>query len=304
MVAELYIVAESFANNANFSTNEIEDKTKALAQDFVYIRKYKEANKLYVHPDIYNINFLNGIVLSDLVYNWQVAKQHIDRDVFNALQKIVVESATTTYTSEEVIEILLLEHNEDCCHAVVAFNAISNIQPERQIVYNLQGWFEFRRHFLSIYPGDAAFFMEECRKYFPNIIFHENNWNTVGAILPNFSAKIIYHLVALHDRFSESLDGIRNRQQILDHFSINCKLDETASLQGNANANPFFTYEFHSLTGAARNVCCAPHLKLCSSGIPGDNTYYFHRIYFHEGLPDFEEGKLLVGHIGEHINFN
>lgn len=304
MVAELYIVAESFANNVNLPTPEIENKTKALAEDFVYIRKYKDTNKLYVHPDIYNVNYLNGIVLSDLVYNWQTAKLHIDRDVFNALQKIVIESATTTHTSQEVIEVLLPEHDENLCHGLVAFNQIQNVNPEFQIVYDTQSWLKFRRHFLSLYPKNAAFFMSECTKYFPDILFHANNWNTVGGILPEFSTKIVYHLSALNDKFRESQDGHRNRQQVLDHFSLNCHLDETASLEGEASRKPKFTYEFSNSSGGKRKICCEPHLKLCSSGNAGDNTYYFHRVYFHEGFPDFDDGRILVGHIGEHINFD
>lgn len=304
MIAELYIVAESFSNNVNITTPEIENKTKALAQDFIYIRRYKDTNKLFIHPDIYNVNFLNGVKLSDLIYNWQAAKNYIDRDVFNALQKIIIESATTPHTSQEVIEVLLTEHNENLCHGLIAFNQIQNIQPELQIVYNSQSWLKFRRHFLSLYPKDSNFFMNECTKYFPYILFHSNNWNTVGDILPNFSTKIVYHLSALNDRFRESEDVHRNRQQVLEHFSLNCNLDETASLEGDASRKPKFTYEFSNSNGERRKVCCEPHLKLCKSGNDGDNTYYFHRVYFHEGFQDFNEGRILVGHIGEHINFD
>jgi hypothetical protein len=304
MVAELYIVAESFANNANLATNEIENKAKALAEDFVYIRKYKETNKLYVHPDIYNVTFLQDIVLSDLIYNWQLAKQYIDRDVYNSLQKILIESETTTHTSQEVIEILLPEHNEQLCHGLVAFNEIQGIEPPLQIVYDRKGWLQFRRYFLSLYPINAAFFMVECTKYFPNILFHENNWQTVGDILPEFSAKVIYHLTALNDKLKQSQDGHRNRQQVLEHFSLNAHLDETASLEGEAKRKPKFTYEFLDSNGIKKMICCEPHLKLCSSGIAGDNTYYFHRIYFHEGFADFVDGQILVGHIGKHINFD
>lgn len=304
MIAELYIVAESFANNSDISTAEIENKTKKLAQDFIYIKRYKKTNKLYVHHDIFNVYYLNGILLSDLVYNWQDAKKHIDRDVFNALQKILIESENTPHTSKEVIEVLLPEHNEDICHGLIAFNQIQNVEPEFQIIYDNQSWHKFRRHFLSLYPKNADFFMTECVKYFPSILFHPNNWNTVGDILPDFTIKIVYHLTALNDKFRESEDGRRNRQQVLEHFTLNCQLDETASLEGDASRKPKFTYEFVDSSGSKRKICCEPHLKLCSSGIPGDNTYYFNRIYFHEGLPDFNGGRILVGHIGEHINFD
>jgi len=45
-------------------------------------------------------------------------------------------------------------------------------------------------------------------------------------------------------------------------------------------------------------------MKLCNSGIPGDNTYYQHRIHFHEGFENISDNKILIGHIGKHINFD
>ena len=51
MVAEFYIIAESFAQNPNSTVAEIEAKTKSLSEDFVYIRQYKSTNKLLVHPE-------------------------------------------------------------------------------------------------------------------------------------------------------------------------------------------------------------------------------------------------------------
>jgi hypothetical protein len=304
MLAELYIVAESFENNINFTTPEIENKIKSLAEDFQYIRKYHNTNKILVHPDVYNVYFLNGILLSDLLFYNEIGKVHLGRDVYNALQKIIIESEETNHTSKEVIEVLLPEHDQDLCHGLIAFNQINNVQPEFQIVYHLQGWFNFRRYFLGFYPKNANFFISECRKYFPNLLFHDNTITTIQGIINDFRKKVIYHLTALNDKFKESQDGIRNRQQVLNHFSVNCGLDERASLEGHAARKPFFTYEFINNEGIGQNVCCEPHLKLCRSDFPGDNTYYQNRIYFHEGFENIGNNKILVGHIGEHINFN
>jgi len=304
MVAELYLVAESFENNTNFSTPEIEKKVKSLADDFNLIRLYRDTNKLLVHPEIYNTFFLKGVLLSDILYNPIEARKHLERDIINALQKIIVESEVTTNSSQEVIEVLLTEHNEDICHGLIAFNHLQDIEPEFQIIYDSQGWYSFRRYFLGIYPKYAEFYIEECRKYFPNLEFHNNTINTIKSIIKTFPNKVIYHLAALNDKFKDSQDGIRNRQQVLDHFSGNCSLDEKASLEGHAERKPFFTFVFINDEGVKQNVCCEPHLKLCRSDAPGDNTYYQNRIYFHEGFENISKNKILIGHIGEHINFN
>jgi len=300
MIAEFYIVAESFANNADFTTSEIEAKTKSLANDFVYIRKYSDTNVIFVHPDIYNVNFLNGVLLSDLLFNPQVAKAHIDRDVYNALQKIIVESPTTDITSGEVIEVLLPEHNEDICHGLIAFNPVEGVQPEFQIVYHLNGWFSFRRYFLGLYPKNENFYIDECIKYFPCLFFHERNRSTIGAILYDCPRKIIYHLTALNDVF-KSIDTLnRNRTQVLEAFSITANLDETASLEGNAARHADFTFSFLNNQNLFENICCEPHLKLCYSDI--NNSYSNdRRIYFHEGKSNIQNGKILIGHIGRHL---
>src|SRR6478609_8810892 len=121
MVAEFYLIPDSFAVNKTISISEVEEKTKSLASDFVYIKKYKDSNKFLVHSDIYNVKFIEDTSLSDLLFNSQQAKQKLDRDVYNALQKIVVESATTDIPIQDVIEILLPEHTAELCHGLVGF---------------------------------------------------------------------------------------------------------------------------------------------------------------------------------------
>lgn len=301
MVAEFYIIAESFTQNAASSKEQIEIKIEALGSDFINIRKHKETNKLFINPEIYNISFINNVSISDLLYNDEISNENIDRDARNMLKKIVMETETNSITSKEVIEVLLPEHNEELCHGLIAFNSVDGVNPEFQIVYNEKGWLKFRRHYLGLYPKNEEFFILECRKYFPNIIFHNNTINSISSIFNNFPKKIIYHLEALNDRFKESEDGFRHRQQVLTHFSGNCNLDTTASLEGNADKKPLFTYEFVDSEGNNQSVCCEPHIKLCTSDTPGDNTYYQNRIYFHEGFENIEENKILIGHIGGHL---
>lgn len=303
MIAEFYLIPDSFAVNQTISISEVEERTKSLASDFVYIKKYKDTNKFFVHSDIYNVQFIQDTSLSDLLFNSQQAKKKLDRDVFNALQKIVVESATTDIPIPEVIEVLLPEHNPDLCHGLIGFNSVEGVNPEFQLIYNLSGWLDFRRHFLSIYPKNQAFFIDECIKYFPNIHFHERNKTTVGTILHNCSKKIIYHLKALNNDFKGAQQIGLNRSQVLAQFSITAALDETASLEGNASRKPDLTFKFQNSSSELEDVCCEPHLKLCYNDFyPGDSSYSTdRRIYFHEGKSNIANGKILIGHIGDHL---
>jgi len=304
MVAEFYIIPESFADNLILTACEIEERIKNLAQDFVLIKQYKDTNKIYVNQEIYSVIFINKVTISDLLFCPTIREKHIDRDVWLALQKIILESAETDLIIGEIIE-LLPKYNEEICYGLIAFNKIENIDSKYQIIYNINDWYFFRRQYLGIYPhpNDGEYFIEECRKYFPNLFFHERNKKTVTYILKDCSKKLVYHLEALNDKFMNSYNMGMDRTQTLKHFSLAAELDETASLEGDASRKTALTFAFINDKGLQENVCCEPHLKLCyNDDYPGDTSYSNdRRIYFHEGKQNIQQGKILIGHIGKHL---
>jgi hypothetical protein len=303
MTAEFYILPESFENTQLFSKDEIEEKIKALAQDFRLIKQYKDTNKIYVNPQIYSVVFIGEATILDLLYNPAISRKHIDRDVHLALQKIIGESAETDYTLEEIIEILLPNHNEEECYGLIAFNKMENIKSEYQIVYNINDWYAFRRYFLELYPQDGEYFIEECKKYFPCLFFHERNKGTVTHLLKDRPKKTVCHLAALNDKFRNSFRLGLDRTQTLKHFSSAAKLVIDASLEGTASHKKNFTFDFINDDGLLESVCCEPHLKLgYNDNYPVDTSFSNDkRIYFHEGKPNIQQGKILIGHMGKHL---
>jgi hypothetical protein len=303
MIAELFIVPESFENNNRFTLEEIEKKIKSLEQDFILIRKHGADNHISVHPDVYDVPFLNELTIGDLLYYPEVAKQHIDRDVYNALIAVIMKSAPATYSTQEIIEVLLPEHSEDTCYGLIAFDQVPGIDENVQIIYSVQGWYNFRRHFLGLYPKNASYFIDECKIYFSKLFFHERNYRTVGTLLHNCSKTIVFHLSALNDDFKSIVKGNLNRSQILRQFSVECGFPAIASLEGNAASKVKFTFSFTNHGGRSVDVCCEPHLKLVhNDNYPGDNSYSNgRRIYFHEGVADIHDAKILIGHIGNHL---
>jgi hypothetical protein len=303
MVAEFYVIPESFAFNAALSVPEIENKIRLLANDIIYIKKYRDSNKFLVHYDIYEVNFLNGITLSQILGNVSVAREYFSRDAYNALLKIIIESKKTTISVNEVVQVLLPQHDENICHGLIAFEPMPGIHPQFQLIYNLTTWFNFRRYFLGLYPKNPFFFFDECVKYFPKLYFHERVRETIGDILDNCPKKIVYHLAALNDQFRSSQQQNLNRTQVLQHFSNTANLDETATLEGDAKRKARLTFKFKNSAGNVEDVCCEPHLKICyNDNHPGDSSYSTNkRIYFHEGRPLIHGGNILIGHIGLHL---
>lgn len=307
MIAHFYLMAESFAGNNKYTNEEIEEKIMRLSEDVQLINQFSDSNKLYTnYTDLYPQQFYSEYTVEQFICNIpQLKEEGVDRDILNTFQKIIQKSTETTLKSSEVIDVLLEFNDKNDCHGLIAFNKVDGIDDSFQIIYGIDGWYKFRRYFLSEHPKNPKFFIEECVKYFPNLKIHSRNEGSIEILFPDFIKKIIYHLTALNDYFRDSQDGLRHRQQVLTHFSGNCNLDEEASLEGNPGRKQHFTFEFMQDRGddkgTLKPICCEPHLKLCTSDINGDNTYHQNRIYFHEGDANISNNKILIGHIGKHL---
>lgn len=302
MTAELYIVPESFRYKTGIKAEELEEKIKSLADDcFAHIKKHKDENRIYVHPDIYSVDIFSGISISDFLYNRQLTSKIFDRDVIKALRKIIDENKETSYTVETIVNDLLPNHDKNTCYGLICFNKIETIAQDYLIVYNLQNWFVFRRSFLGRYPGNPDYYIDECKKYFVNLFFHEKNKNTIKSIFADCPQKILHHLSALNDVLPEILKEEKQLQVVLQRLTAAASLDEEASLEGKKNEN--LKFSFGNDKGHFEDVYCEAHLKLCyNDNYPRDTSYSTNRrIYFHPGRDKIQGGKILIGHIGKHL---
>lgn len=194
------------------------------------------------------------------------------------------------------------KHHEAIIYGLLCLHCVSSVE-EKYLIYNRHNWFAFHRYFLGMYPISESHFYEESQKYFPQLFFHERVKDTLKTLekgLPGFSMTIVGHLGLLNDEFHKYYDRA-NRVESLKQFSSACGIEATP--QGDAKDKPKMTFEFVNDSKQRESVCCEPHLKLCHSDEKGDRHYYFNRIYFHEGKGNIAQGRILVGHIGKHIQF-
>jgi hypothetical protein len=303
MVADFYIIPESFKFNKDVPPHEIEEKIRSLMLDFIEIKKYRNENKIFVHADIYSVHLLENITIGEFLFEPQKAKIYLDRDASLALRKIIVESEQTDISIQEVKDILLPSHTKDKCYGFISFNQIEDIDPQYLIIYNLYGWYMFRRRFLALYPQNSDYYIDECKKYFPNLYFHARNKNEVKKILSECPRKIIEHLEALNDQFQGCRQDSINLNNTLSKFNAIAKLDEDATLEGNITHKKTMTFDFINDEGKLEIIYCEAHLKLCyNDNYPNDRSYSTdRRIYFHPGKANIENGKILIGHIGKHL---
>jgi hypothetical protein len=304
MTAELYIVPESFRYKTGVTVEELEEKIKSLADDcFGHIRKYNDENRIFVHHDVYSVDIFDGISIHEFLYDPQRTRGKFDRDVIKALRKIIAENNDTSKKMDFIVNDLLPNHNKDICYGLICFNKIETITQEYLIVYNLQNWFAFRRYFLGMYPGNSGYYMDECKKYFVKLFFHEGTKNTIKPIFANCSRKITHHLSALNDVLPKILKEEKQLPIVLKKLTAAAHLDEEASLEGNIVKKKKLTFSFRNDEGGFEDVYCEAHLKLCyNDNYPQDASYSTNRrIYFHPGRYNIQNGKILIGHIGKHL---
>jgi hypothetical protein len=303
MKAEFYLLNRSFSYQKGITLDDLEAKIKNLDYDYTYIRKYKETDKIYKHESIYSEPIFNDLTVEDLLY-YGKGKGLVDRDTLEALRRIIDVSENINITPEEVIDELLDSHSQDTVFGLLCLHSIEIGEGKgRYLVYSKNNWLDFHQYFLSMYPISNTHFYKEAIKYFPNLFFHNRIEQTISKILHDFAKAIVFHLKALNNDFRKYQTQPYSRIETLKAFSIGCKLYEEASNQGNSEDKPKMTFSFFNHEGQNENICCEPHLKLCKSDNSGDNTYYYHRIYFHEGKEHIAHCRILVGHIGEHIKF-
>lgn len=301
MEANFYIMAESFEHNSTYTLSELKDKTNEMAIDILRINKLAKNDKLFSNFScIYPTKFYKNITIEDILCRPKDLHNVFDRDFLNSFQKIFEKAKDTQITSNEVISTLLPWHDKNICHGLIVFHKIENVSNDIQLIYGVDCWFKFKRYFLAKYPDEKTF-LSECATFFPNLFFHNRIESYLSTILPNFSWSIIKHLSALNDVFFTYRNRkFRNESEKYQAFTTECNLDDNAASKDTINSKEQLTYNFINYKGDSVEVTCYPHLKLCKSDTPGDNKYYFNRIYFHEGIDSIQNKKILIGHIGNH----
>ncbi len=295
MIAKFYLFKDSFQYKEGITTDELEEKIKKFSADYEYIREYENDN-VFIQDSVYDAYIFPNITVVDLMYDIKY-KQNFDRDTLEFLRLIVEKSTDTDLSNEEIIN-LLPTHSQEEVFGVLCFQMIDNIE-QKYLVYDKNDWLSFHRYFLALYPIDNLFFISECEKYFPSLYFHSNNETSIKPILYGFSIEIVRHLSELNDKFKIIRNDYSHLPDALIAFSSDRNIE--TSLEGSMSRKSDLTFDFETEKGTLESIYCEPHTKINSNNNSGNNTYFQHRIYFHEGKNHIQGDKILVGHIGEHL---
>ncbi len=309
MKANLYISNSSLNYDGVSTSGQISQKLKDLhiaiqeIREDIYKHKIDE-DQISTYEGIYEIKIYEGLTFYDFLSNNfpQNCALEVSRDVRIALKRMIDKAKYSNLTETDVLQHIK-DNNLNSLNGLICLNSIQ-VQDDCKytMISSKDDWYYFHRSFLTHTYIDENYFYCEIINYFPQIYFHpriEASLKGIDGRFENFVKSIIYNLTQLNDKFK--LYPIQsNLRDTLKKFSIECSVH--ATLEGNIRRKNDFTFSFvDAKSSKIFQVCCEPHLKLDKNDLPGNAHFYFNRIYFHPGLPEVNDGKILVGHIGSHL---
>ena len=293
MKADLYLCSTTFSYNLSDSIDDLKKKLSDFHLMIEKIREYDYENTLY-------INFLDftsiiihddGKSINELISNYQYTVSKYGKDITTilyAMFKYYQQSNVSLNDMEQFLDI----HNKDFCNGIIVLNPLKGYENNRQVMSNISEWYNFRRFFLAKYPNDEHFFLEETKKYFPNLQIHESTKSLLKDVLKNHSHRIVEYLSILNDFLIKEFNQIKNKDinNFLPQFAKKYKIDD-ASLEGRKDE------KFIRIFSDGTKAYCEPHLKMNKDDSGNNNQHC--RIYFKK--PNKGESIVYVGYICQHL---
>lgn len=276
-------------NNESFETNgeDIKSIYKIIDQLEILKEKFDEVNdqkeKLKLEKDL--------ILKSNEIYEKRIYKElYLDEFIYATNQEI---NSNYTKTLRSLVDKLRTLTNEKI-HGEIGFfyktNSLIYNEHDLKLFYN--NYFKELNNAVDFYNG--------IKTHFPKLTFSEHVRDSlleIEAELPNFSIKIIKTLVYLNNEIKVKFETIKNLKATLKQLTSDLELH--ASEQGKSKIKLYFEFEDKE-SKIKKSICCDPHVKYNRGEVSTTDKEYY-RLYFHMGDKDIDNGNVLIGHIGKHI---
>lgn len=319
MIANLYLHKDAFLYNGTDSKEQVVEKLRAFANDMrAIVYDNNSENVFCVSYDILKCEVYAGVSFTEAV------STYLDGELSCIIYTMLANTSEEfSKPMEELEKMAVYQPSETEVNTIVFFNCQEREKDTKhyiqfdnyEIVYNQSSWISLRRQILGNHPGTPISFVQNCKKYFCSLAFHENCVESLKDDYYDYLAtsprKIVYYLSCLNDCFKIIKESHQftapDANSILKDFSGQYGLDESGSIERNPEKKTLLTFSF-SLSeneGEKKEMLCEPHLKISqpdSNSTADINYNTFHpRIYFHFGDPSVEKGNILVGSIGKHV---
>lgn len=293
MKADLYLCSTTFSYNLSDSIDDLKKKLSDFHLMIEKIREYNYENTLYLNSDDFAsiIIYKDGKSINELISNYALTVSKYGKDIITILCGLFKYCKQSDVSISEMKQYLDI-HNKDLSNGIIALNPLKEYENNLQVILNISGWYNFRRFFLAKYPNDEHFFIEETKKYFPNINIHEDTKSTLKKVLNSHTYQIVRYLSILNDFLIIEFNQIQNNDlnKFLPQFAKKHNIDD-ASLEGKKND------KFKCIFSDGTQAYCEPHLKMFKDDSGNNNQHC--RIYFKK--PNKGESIVYVGYICQHL---
>lgn len=336
MIANLYMHPDTFIYNKVDTEEIVSAKLAALVEDMTkVVYEYNDENKFKVPTSFPCVLVFQGQTIIDM------AEKCLSNDCKGVFYSMLSDTSEVydVLSLDELRVMCKYREDEEEVNSILVFNVPKeNLSEEEkassdkdakklhktivtdyitfdnyEVVYNKQTWLNLRRQILGNHPETPKRFISECKKYFPNLIFHENC--TTSLIDDEFNyletspRRIVYYLSCMSDNFQEFYKGYERKgepNKLLACFSGLYGLDESGSMQQRPEKKSELTFRFKDKRHIPYDILCEPHLKISQEDknckIKNIDHDKFHpRIYFAFPQSEIEHGRIPIGSIGKHI---
>lgn len=317
MLVNLYLHSDALKYNGTDSECDFKKKFTDLMSDLNTIRnQYGKDNVIKISSTLYDGSI--PLYCENNIYDIAASLDYEEKNLIFSI--FGNDSEIFDLSLEKIEEMSVYQDGETECHTLVYLN--KPIPPETtypiiymtfdkyEIIYGKESWTTVRRQVLGNHPGSAHDFVEECKKYFTNIIFHPNCETSIEGYLNLIPRKIVYYLSCMNDKLQEyiSKTGISDENELLAEFCGKYNFDDAGTRQATTKKKDLYQYKFlkcgcEDVSSNYKTITCDPHMKIsyCDSNCKSPIKKIRGRIYFHFGDDEIAKNKLLIGSIGPHV---
>ncbi|UIJ67290.1 hypothetical protein LW858_03105 [Bacillus cereus] len=201
------------------------------------------------------------------------------------------------YKSDDInyhnLYVLLDEKDNTSYKALVGMHDNKYINEDRLYI-NSKNRILFPHRFYLGQLKSLNCFKQDFQGCFPNLFFHDRVKHTLNAFnnIIQHSDELIRHLSVLNDSAKNIYITIGSASDEI-YERLKSEFNIIASGRGSNEGLDKFQCQFHTIDNKIESIRCNPHTKLY-------NAHSDFRIYFNWGRESIENGKILVGHIGNH----
>lgn len=299
MKISFYLTTQSF-DRTNYQS--LFRSLVGMFKDVCLVEEYQEENSFYVCSDVLGMEVDGGMQLFEMCTSTAIPK-----DVREAI-KLLVPALThgsfrTSYDTSSSVIASTVNNNAQNCVAIMADENAPLVDKEFGPVYSKQTCLDLRHKYWVKYINDTTHYLQQCRKYYPHLFFHQEVDDNIATIYDTCKRQITESLTALDEKYCPLYisygESKPSQEEQMKQFRSKSSLD--ACTQGAEKKKLDATFTFTNDEGANQKLFCGLHIKYYYDD-KGENFSNDRRLYFHEPHPCIHQGrKVLVAHIGGHL---